>query len=122
MNPEKSLMASMWVLIIGQTIGGVDLPGSGPRKLPAPRNYVAVIVLWSLMGLAVDAGSAGLARATAMFSWLVVLTGMVVGPFGKRFLSVVTDVAKFWPVSAQKNSTVTFGAGSSSVPAGDTLV
>ena len=40
MNTNAGLTASFWVTIILQTIGAVDLPGKGVRKMPSPRNYV----------------------------------------------------------------------------------
>jgi len=91
MNPESQLNASMWLMIVIQTVGAIDIPGHGKpkkgengkllpeRKLPAPKVYVATIVLWSIFGLIADAGQG---KAAAMMSWVTTLTAMVIGPFG----------------------------------------
>lgn len=79
MNYNRQLMGSFFLMLAIQTIGSLDLPGNGPRKLPAPRVYVAAIVLWSILGLIADAGAE---KAAAMMGWVTVLTGAVLGPFG----------------------------------------
>jgi hypothetical protein len=66
----------MWLMIIIQILNGIDLPGHGPRKLPAPKMFVAVIVLWSIFGLLVDAGQA---RAAKIMAWAAVLVALL-GP------------------------------------------
>lgn len=78
-------------MIAIRTMGALDMPGHGPRKLPAPRVYVAVIVLWSIFGLIYDAGQARIANVMA---WITVLTAMVLGPFGPtavQFLSYISS-------------------------------
>lgn len=84
MNPDRQLQGSFWLMMAVQTIGAVDMPGKGGRKLPSPRTYVASIVVWSVLGLISDAGGS---KAAAAMGWVTVLTGAIVGPFGK----VITD-------------------------------
>lgn len=84
MNYDRQLQGSFWLMIAIQTISAIDMPGKGARKLPAPRVYVTAIVLWSILGLVSDAGGA---KAAAAMGWITVLTGAVIGPFGK----VATD-------------------------------
>jgi len=86
----------MWLMIVVQTIGAIDLPGNhGPgsktRKLPAPRTYVAVVVLWSIFGLLVDAGQR---KAAVTMAWVTVLTGAVIGPFGAIATNFLKTVAQ----------------------------
>jgi hypothetical protein len=85
-------------MILLQTVGSVDLPGQGARKLPAPKQYVAIIVLWSILGFVADL-NAGAARVASQFSILLVLAGAIVGPFGQRFLGFTSGVAALFPVN-----------------------
>jgi hypothetical protein len=92
---NRSMQASFWLMIVVQTIGAVDMPGKGNRKLPAPRAYVLVVVLWASLGLLADSGRAQIASAAG---WLVVLTGMVVGPFGGALTGLLSAVSKNFAV------------------------
>lgn len=70
-----------------QTIGSVD----GQHKLPAPKQYVAISVLWGILFLLADTGFGKLA---ARLSMLVLLTATVLGPFGAKvvgFLNTISD-------------------------------
>jgi len=80
-------------MVLVQTIGSVDLPGRGPRKMPAPRQYVAILITWLVLQL-ISGISAGAERATAAIGWLLVLTGLVVGPFGKQVVNLFTVVSQ----------------------------
>lgn len=84
--------------MILQTIGSVDMPGSGPRKLPAPRQYVIVVVAWSVLELVAASGRARLASA---FGWIMVLSGLVIGPFGQRAVSLLNTTAQQFGVTNQ---------------------
>ena len=67
------------------------MPGSGERKMPAPRSYVAIIVLFGTLHLIADAGAQ---RAASVMAWITVLVGLVKGPFGDKltnFYNVVAD-------------------------------
>lgn len=86
-----SISSAFWLMVTLQTMGSLDMPGRGPRKMPAPRSYVAVIVLFSTLHVIADAG---LERAAAAMAWVTVLVGMVKGPFGDKlsnFYNVVAD-------------------------------
>lgn len=87
---DQGVQASFWLMILLTTIGSVDMPGHGNRKLPAPRSYVVVVVAWSVLFLMVDAGKG---RAAAGAGWLVVLAGSVLGPFGKNAVSFLNAVS-----------------------------
>lgn len=67
------------------------MPGSGARKLPSPRQYVAIVVTWLILQLIADISEQA-RRAATVTGWILVLTGMVVGPFGKRFVSFLQTV------------------------------
>ncbi len=79
-------------MILVQTIGSVDMPGSGPRKMPAPRQYIAILVTWLILQL-VAGINASTQRATAAIGWLLVLTGFVVGPFGRQVVNLLTVIS-----------------------------
>ena len=88
---SDTLNATFWTMIVLQTIGSVDMPGMGNRKLPAPRAYVAIVVLWGSLSIAADLGQERIANAMAV---LVTLTGAVVGPFGQRLASFYDSVGR----------------------------
>lgn len=84
------LNTSFWLMVFLQTLGSVDMPGSGHRKMPAPRAYVAIIITWE--GLNILA-STGRERAAEIMGWVMLLTGLVVGPFGNKLSHFFTTVA-----------------------------
>ena len=87
-------------MILVQTIGSIDMPGSGPRKMPAPRQYIAILITWLVLQL-IAGISRGAERATAAVGWLLVLTGLVLGPFGRQTINLFTVVSqKFAPTSS----------------------
>lgn len=90
MSDDRSLLASFWLMVTLQTVGSVDMPGKGARKMPAPRAYLAVIVAWSVLSLLADAG---MERAARLVGWALVITGLVVGPFGQRVMSLLNVAA-----------------------------
>jgi hypothetical protein len=77
-------------MVVLQTMGSIDLPGKGPRKMPSPRAYVSIIVLFSTLHLIADAGAE---RAAAAMAWVTVLAGVVLGPFGTRLVNFFNTVA-----------------------------
>jgi hypothetical protein len=87
-----SLQTSFWLMVALQTIGSVDMPGKGARKLPSPRQYLAILVAWLVLGIAADISERA-AKPAAMFGWLLVLAGMVAGPFGSRAVSLMNTVS-----------------------------
>lgn len=88
-----SLQASFWAMVILQTLGSVDAPGRGPRKMPAPRAYAAIIVAWGVLQLVADSGGERAGRAAKAVAWVIVLVGMVLGPFGSSLISLFNSVA-----------------------------
>jgi hypothetical protein len=104
MSPEDTVQRTMWLMVFLQTIGSVDMPGSGERKLPSPRSYVAIVVTWSILGM-IAGGRWGKAAASA--SILLVLTGAVIGPFGARAASFLTTVAHTFQLGPQTTTTTT---------------
>lgn len=97
MNPEKQLESSMWITIFLQTIGSVDLPGTGARKMPSPHAYVSIIVVWTILGFF----SGSWQRAAAGLGWLMVLVSMVLGPFGNRAVGFLNFVGKNFGINTQ---------------------
>lgn len=80
-------------MVLVQTIGSVDMPGSGPRKMPAPRQYIAILITWLVLQLVASIG-AGAARAAASVGWLLVLAGLVLGPFGKQVVNLFAVISQ----------------------------
>lgn len=114
---ENSLETSFWVMVIVQTIGSVDVPGSGTRKMPAPRQYVAIVATWLVLSL-IAGISEGAARATAAIGWALVATGMVVGPFGRRVVSLFNNIGSNFNVTSSAVVTQTAPITSAPVPGG----
>lgn len=80
----------MWLMIILQTIGSFDMPGSGARKMPAPRAYAAIAALWVILGMMAETGAGKMA---ARLSMLLVLAGAVIGPFGQRAVGLLSTIS-----------------------------
>lgn len=113
MNEQAtSLQASFWFMIVLQTLGSVDMPGRGPRKMPAPRAYAAIIVTWGVLQLVADMGGERAGRAAKAMAWVIVLAGMVVGPFGSLVTNLLNSVANNVAPSATAGSTSVGGATS----------
>jgi hypothetical protein len=70
-----------------QTIGSVD----NKHKLPAPKQYVAISVLWAILFMLADTG---LGKLAARLSLLILLTASMLGPFGKRLVDFLNLVSK----------------------------
>lgn len=97
MKPSRVIQSTFFVMIVIQTIGTVDTK----HRLPAPRQFVAVSVLWGILFLLADTTMNKLA---ARLSVLVVLTGMVIGPFGRVAIGFLNAVAKnFQPAQTLRN-------------------
>lgn len=112
---EESLQTSFWLMVVVQTIGSVDMPGRGARKMPSPRQYVAIVVTWLVL-MFIAGINDGAARATKAIGWVLVLVGMVIGPFGKRVISLFNTIATNF---APSTSTV---AGQAATSAASTAV
>jgi len=91
MSPARTISATFWAMAIVQTIGSTDIFTAGPRKMPAPKQYVAIGTLWSILHL-LEGGRYG--RLAAQLSVLVLLTGAVLGPFGAQALAFLSFVSQ----------------------------
>ncbi len=98
MNGGDSLETSFWIMVLVQTIGSVDMPGRGARKMPAPRSYVAIVVTWIVLFFAAGIGPQARRGATAV-AWLLVLAGLVIGPFGQRVISLFNTISSNFPTA-----------------------
>lgn len=92
----ESLQTSFWLMVLIQTIGSVDLPGRGARKMPAPRSYVAIFVTWLVLFVVAGIGAKA-ERAAAALGWLLVLVGTVIGPFGQTVVDFLRGVSTQFP-------------------------
>jgi hypothetical protein len=96
-------------MIVVRTIGAIDIPkfdaagqaSQGPRKLPAPKTYVLIVVLWSIFGLIADAGAA---RVAAIMSWVTVLTAMVTGNTGTVLTGLLKTIAQTFKITPSATS------------------
>ena len=96
MDGEHSVSTAMWLMIAVQTIGSVDAPGKGERKLPAPRAYVAIIVAYAVLQAMADTKYR---RGAAVAAWTLLFTAMVAGPFGTRIVGLFNTVANQFNIS-----------------------
>lgn len=108
MSPRRVLQVTFWLAVVLQTIGSVDLPGvpskssplggAGTRKMPAPRAYVAIVVLWSILGLVAELGSST-GKLAARLSLVTLLVGAVVGPFGSKAIGLLETVSSRFAIA-----------------------
>lgn len=115
MNPD-SLQTSFWVMVLVQTIGSVDMPGRGARKMPAPRQYVAILVAWLILELFSGIGE-NTKRAATSIGWALVLAGLVVGPFGQRLSGFLQTIAHNFPAVPSSNASASTTTTSGNVTA-----
>lgn len=108
MNPERTISATGWAMALVQTIGSTDIFSPGPRKMPAPKQFVAIAVLWSILHMASETR---FARAAAHLSILVLLTAMVLGPFGPQLIAFLGFVGQRFSLAPASP-----GGGASSSP------
>ncbi len=102
MNTNAGLTSSFWVAIILQTLGAVDLPGMGPRKMPAPKDYVLTSIIWSVLGVV---AAVGMERAAAAMAWLTVLAMLVLGAPGKALVHLFKQVSSLYAPPATSQGT-----------------
>lgn len=103
----------MWVMIVLQTLGAVDMPGKGVRKLPSPRVYVPVIVSFAVLELIADMG---MSRAAKYLGWLAVLATLVLGPFGTKLATMFESVASNAVNPPTPNVPIPGGSGTTITP------
>lgn len=84
------------------------MPGKGPRKMPSPRNYAALIVAWGTLQLVADMG---MERAAKAIAWVLVLGGLVLGPFGTIVSNALNSVSSTVGSSSAPPTTSTQSTG-----------
>lgn len=94
LDGSQTVGVTFWIMIILQTIGSVDI--RGPRKMPAPKQYLAIFAAWGVLQIIADTGRDRIARAGA---WLFLVTAMVLGPFGAKLVSLFSTVASSYGVT-----------------------
>lgn len=110
MDEGQSITTAMWLMIAVQTIGSMDPPGKGERKLPAPRAFVAIIVAYSVLQAMSDTKYR---KGAAVIGWTLLFTAMVAGPFGTRVIGLFNTVADQFNISPIE---ATMAPGQSTVP------
>lgn len=106
-RPTRIIQATWIAMIALQTIGSVD----SKRKLPAPRQYVAIGAVWGILFMLADTG---LGKVAARLSLLVLLTASVLGPFGKRFVTLAVGISQLFAVQPQPQNVSQSGQPSAS--------
>lgn len=91
-NPTRTIQTTWLAMLALQTVGAID----GQHKLPAPRQYVAISVLWGAFFLLADTG---LSRLVARLSVLMLVTASVIGPFGKKLVDFLDTVSQNFSIS-----------------------
>lgn len=97
-RPRRTILATFHAMLAVQTIGSID----GTHKLPAPRQYVAHTVVWSILFLLADTG---LGRLAARLSVLILLTASIVGPFGAKAVGFLSMIAQRFAVVSPQDAT-----------------
>lgn len=106
---DQSLNASFWLMIIIKTFVAVDpMPGTGPRKMPAPKAYVPAIITWGILQLAADAGYE---RPASTFGWLVILASIVLGETGSRLIALFKWIGQVYGNIGQPSTSATAPMG-----------
>jgi hypothetical protein len=90
MNPSQTVQSTLWAAVFIQTIGAVDPPGKGPRKLPAPGQYVAIFAAWSVLEFM---ASGSLAKGARAMSIVFLLVTLVLGSGGQRIIALMGSIA-----------------------------
>jgi len=111
MNPSRTIHSTFWAMVTIQTIASTDIFTKGPRKMPAPKQYVAIGVLWAILHLF---EGTRYARLAASLSVLVLLTGIVLGPFGGVLLGFLSYVGSRFSLAAPASPSS--GGGNESSP------
>ena len=94
----KALAASFLAMIFVDTVGALD-PFGGKVYLPAPRAYVATFLLWGLLGILAGFGE-NASRLAGRIGAVTLLTAAVLGPFGKKAVTFITNASKALPQEA----------------------
>ena len=108
MSPERTISSTFWAMLTVQTLGSTDIFTKGPRKLPAPKQFVAIGTLWAIFHM-LAGGPFG--RTAAHLSILVVLTGAVLGPFGPAAIAFLAYIGQRFSLAPASP-----GGGTSSSP------
>lgn len=90
---QKTLATTMVAALAVEAVGATA-PFAGKVYLPAPRTFLAVWLLWFILGLVAAVGP-NAARLAGHFSLLVLGTMAIVGPFGKKAIRFLTDATTF---------------------------
>lgn len=95
MKPSRVLFATFIAMLSVQTVGSID----AQHRLPPPRKYALISITWGVLFFVADLGT-GPRKMAARLALLILLTSMVLGPFGKvavTFLNTVTKLLAIPP-------------------------
>ena len=91
MNPHRVLSSTYLAALAVNTVGAID-PLGGGAQMPSPKAFLATVTVWSVLGLVAGFGASA-ARASAQLAVLLLLTMVVVGPFGKKVVAFGQELA-----------------------------
>lgn len=91
----KLLSATFIAKLFVDAIGAID-PFGGNVYLPSPRKFLATFMLWGLFGFAAAFGR-GASVLAGRLSVVVLLTAIVIGPFGGKLVAFLNGVTRFFP-------------------------
>jgi hypothetical protein len=90
---QKLLGSTLTAALAVETVGAID-PYGGRTYLPSPRTYLAIWIVWFVLGVIASAGGRA-SRTAGQFSILVLLA-MMMGPFGKKAIALVAKVGNLF--------------------------
>lgn len=115
MKPSRVIFGTFMAMLVTQTIGSID----SKHRLPAPKQFVAMSVLWGVFFLLADTT---LNKIAARLSVLIWLTSMVLGPFGNVAINFLRLIATNFAPTITNKLGVTPGDGTDATDATGTKV
>lgn len=98
MKPTRVIWATYLMMVVVQTVASID----GQHRLPAPKRFVALTTAWGILFFLADVG---LGKVAARLSLLILLTGMVVGPFGRLLIRLLNTVTTTFAIPPNQDAT-----------------
>jgi hypothetical protein len=98
MKPTRVIFATFLAMVTVQTVASIDTR----HRLPAPKKYAAIGVAWGILFLMVDVG---LGKLASRLSLLMLLTGMVIGPFGTLTIKFLNTITNTFAIPPEQDST-----------------
>lgn len=114
MKPTRVIFGTFFLMIVIQTYNSID----GQHRLPAPRKFVAIGAVWGVLFLMADIGWGKIAARLAM---LILLTSLVIGPFGTLLIRFFNTVTNTFAIPPAQDPGVPGTPGTPGVPGTDPI-